>query len=192
MDTTIFTDPVKIGPGIWFKMHIEATKATTDPSKIAFVENINAVCDNFKCLKCKTHFRKFIDTHHFRSYWSIYDDHGKDIGFFQWTWELHNQVNKFLGKYQPTLAEAYAFYTNAEAGTCATCAPAPEKTEVTKPLGFQSQPIIKPIIQSNQSNQLNQPINQPVKSTETSESIPPILTKYLNSRQIQPHPLPKR
>jgi hypothetical protein len=120
MDGSVFTDPAKF-QGIWFKMHIDAANAVTDPLKEAFVININALCDTFKCKKCQPHFRKFIDTHDFKQYWKIFDPKGADIGFFQWTWELHNQVNKFLGKPQPTLADAYAFYTDTELGACFSC-----------------------------------------------------------------------
>jgi len=121
MDISIFSDPIKIGPGIWFKIHIDAINAVTDPLKEAFVININAVCDNFKCKKCQPHFRKFIDTHSFEKYWNVLDSKGRDIGFFQWTWELHNQVNRFLKKYEPSFEEAYEFYSNSEAGACFNC-----------------------------------------------------------------------
>ena len=121
MDTSTFSDPAKIGPGIWFGMHIDAINAITDSLKISFETKVNAICDNFKCKKCQTHFRKFIDTHPFHKYWNIHDELGRDIGFFQWTWELHNQVNKFLGKYQPTLQEAYEFFSDSEAGACFNC-----------------------------------------------------------------------
>ena len=121
MDTSIFSDPVKIGPGIWFKMHTEAVSATTDDLKRAFIKNINVLCDNFKCKKCQGHFRKFIDTRPLEKYWNVRDVSGRDIGFFKWTWELHNQVNKFLGKYEPSLEESYGFYTNTDAGVCFDC-----------------------------------------------------------------------
>lgn len=121
MDISIFSDPVKIGPGIWFKMHIDAINAITDVLKEAFIININAVCNNFKCKKCQLHFRKFIDTHPLKNYWYIKDTEGRDIGIFQWTWELHNQVNRFLKKYEPTLEEAYKFYADPETGACFNC-----------------------------------------------------------------------
>jgi len=125
MDINIFTDPAKIGPGIWFTMHIDAIGATNDKLKESFIININALCDNFKCKKCQPHFRKFIDTHPLKNYWDIKDDKGRDIGFFKWSWELHNQVNKFLNKYQPTLDEAYNYYSDSEIGACFDCGSKP-------------------------------------------------------------------
>lgn len=120
MNTDVFTDPIKVGPGIWFSLHTSAIKATTIGSKESFILFVNSVCDNFKCMKCKPHFRKFIDTHNFKNYWNI-KHKGHDIGFFKWTWELHNEVNKFLGKYQPSLEEAYLYYTSADMGVCFDC-----------------------------------------------------------------------
>lgn len=128
MDITIFTDPARIGPGIWFKLHIDAVIATSDVLKEAFIVNVNALCDNFKCKKCQGHFRKFIDTHPLRNYWSIFDNSKRDIGFFQWTWKLHNQVNKFLNKYQPSLEEAYNFYAQPDTGACFNCGNNPPTT----------------------------------------------------------------
>lgn len=121
MNTSVFSDPVRVGPGIWFKMHLEAVNATNDSLKRAFINNINLLCDNFKCSKCQSHFRKFIDSHPFEKYWNIYDKNGRDIGFFKWSWELHNQVNKFLNKYQPSLEEAYEYYSNKNSGVCFEC-----------------------------------------------------------------------
>lgn len=130
MDVTIFSAPTKIGPGMWAGLHIEAVYATTDALKTAFITNTNAKCDNFRCKKCQPHFRKFIDTYPLTNYWNIRDNKGRDIGFFKWTWELHNQVNKFLGKYQPTFEEAYAFWSNSEAGACFDCGSSTEVPEL--------------------------------------------------------------
>lgn len=125
MDTSVFTDPVKLGPGIWFTMHVNAVQATSEALKQAFISNINSLCDNFKCLKCQKHFRNFIDTHPFSKYWHIKNNNGREIGFFKWTWELHNDVNKMLNKPQPSLEEAFEFYSNSKVGTCHSCAKPP-------------------------------------------------------------------
>jgi len=125
MDASVFSDLSKIGPGIWFKIHTDAITATNDSLKSSFITNINALCDNFKCKKCQPHFRKFIDTHPLLNYWNIKDSFNRDIGFFQWSWELHNQVNKFLNKYQPSFAEAYSYFSDSEAGACFNCTDEP-------------------------------------------------------------------
>lgn len=127
MDISISFDPMKMGPGIWFFMHITALRAVTNTLKESFIININQLCDNFKCEKCKTHFRKFIDEHPLRNYWNIYENK-KDVGFFKWTWELHNQVNKFLNKPCPSFFECYNYYSNNDVGLCFDCSNAEQIT----------------------------------------------------------------
>lgn len=159
MDGSIFSDSTKVGPGMWFSIHTDAVAAVTDALKAAFIVNINAKCDNFKCKKCQPHFRKFIDTHDFSNYWNIRDNKGRDIGFFKWTWELHNDVNGRLGKYRPTLEEAYDFYTNPEAGACFNCG-----SSVKQP------PIVTVIPE------------------QRSRAIPAILTLYRETGEVKPQP----
>lgn len=162
MDISIFSDPTRIGPGIWFGMHLDAIVAMTDALKEAFIINVNNLCDNFKCKKCQPHFRKFIDTHPLRNYWNIRDAKGRDIGFFQWTWELHNQVNRFLKKYEPTLDEAYAFFSSTEAGACFNCGGESTSNDSTA----QTKEIIE----------------------QRTRAIPPILTIYRESGDVKAKP----
>jgi len=147
MDGSVFTDAAKIGPGMWFALHTMAVKATTEHLKEAFVTNVNGLCDMYKCQSCKPHFRKFIDTHPFRNYWHLKDGKGNDIGFFKWTWELHNEVNKFLKKQQPTLDEAYTYYSDANVGACFTCGDAGTTTNVTSVPHNVSPANIPPILE---------------------------------------------
>ena len=181
MDTSIFSDPTKIGPGMWADMHVEGVYAITDPLKEAFVINTNAKCDNFKCKKCQPHFRKFIDTHPFKQYWNIKDSKGRDIGFFKWTWECHNAVNKFLNKYQPTLEEAYDFWSNTEAGACFNCG-----AQATSSTSLPSTSLSSPPL-SIQSSLPPLP-DLPAIPEQRSRAIPPILTLYRDSGSIQPKP----
>jgi hypothetical protein len=182
MDISVFSDPVKIGPGLWFKIHIDGIKSTTDLLKEAFIVNINALCDNFKCKKCQPHFRKFIDTHQFQKYWHIIDNKNRDIGFFQWTWELHNQVNRFLKKPEPSLEEAYEFFSNSEIGACFNCGPPNEsKDDLTN---LKSQPTI---LSENKFPAFTS-VSQFVPE-QRSRAIPQILTSYIEFGGIKPQPL---
>lgn len=164
MDISIFADPVKIGPGIWFDIHTDASSAITDELKRSFIFNINVKCDHFKCKKCQPHFRHFIDSHDFKLYWSIFDSKSRDIGFFKWSWELHNQVNKVLGKLQPSLDIAYEFYITPNAGACFDCGLSP-----SLPSPFSSIPP--------------SPIPE-----QRSRAIPPILTLYRETGEGKPLP----
>jgi len=201
MDISVYSDPVKIGPGIWFGIHINAIKAITDPLKEAYIININALCDNFKCKKCQPHFRKFIDTHPLSNYWNIRDNKGNDIGFFKWSWEMHNQVNKFLKKYEPTLEEAYDFFSNSELGACFNCggtAPSPfPPYPGINPLHPGINPLYPSLIDPNPSISLHSGTNplhpslldpNPSISEQRTRAIPEILTLYRTSSNIKPEP----
>lgn len=110
-----------VGPGIWFTIHTQAIKATTDLLKRAFISNINILCDNFRCNNCRQHFREFIIKYPLENYWNIKNNKKEDIGFFQWTWEFHNNVNIKLGKPTPSFGECYNYYSNTELSICLDC-----------------------------------------------------------------------
>ena len=158
MDIECFSNPLKIGPGVWFKIHTDAVAATTDELKRAFVLNINFLCDMFKCKKCQGHFREFIDSHPLRNYWD-FKYKGKDAGFFKWSWEFHNHANQFLKKYQPTFDEAYSFFSDADSGVCTDCG---------------GEILIK------------QPSEKDTKPTK--QNIPPILAAYMESVSVTQKP----
>jgi hypothetical protein len=105
------------GKGIWFVIHTLALNATTDIQKESFILTMNVLCDNFGCDTCKSHFRKFIDNYPLKSYWDI-TYKAEDIGFFKWSWELHNIVNKALKKHQISFDEALFKYKNYVCKNC--------------------------------------------------------------------------
>lgn len=102
-------------------IHTQAKDAVTDQLKRSFAHNMDALCNNFRCLTCKPHFREFIDTHKFVNYWNIIDSQQRDVGMFKWSWELHNAVNKRLGKLIVDFDQAYDYYTNPNLGVCSNC-----------------------------------------------------------------------
>jgi hypothetical protein len=175
MNITTFMDPVKIGPGVWFKMHIDALVAITDDAKRSFAISINTLCDNFKCKKCQPHFREFINSHPFEGYWAIYDNNRRDIGFFRWTWEFHNNVNKRLNKYQPSFEEAYKYYSNSDVGICFNCPNSIGSIPQTEtPLTPLQTKIIQNAIDLNQSS----PDKSLYHSILQRDSNIPIITEY--------------
>ncbi len=162
MDISRLSNPSIVGPGMWYKMHVDALNATTDEHKRTFIVNINKSCDTFKCMKCKMHFRKFIDDHPFMYYWNLKDSKGRDVGFFKWTWELHNNVNKMLGKYQPSFDEAYDLY-NDENAICTDCG-----NDNVKPQ-FESNKFIKPINKTTPSNLPILRTKKPIEQIKTPQ-----------------------
>ena len=115
-------DIAKLGSGIWYTLHKTASLAKTPQEKDVFISNVKNLAETFGCTKCRIHFQEFIETHPFNKYWSIKDTQGRDIGMFQWTWELHNAVNKRIGKPVIPFDTAYKYYTTMEAEVCSECA----------------------------------------------------------------------
>lgn len=159
MDRITLMNIEKIGPGIWFKIHMDGIAAVTQALKDSFVVNINTLCDGFKCKHCQPHFRKYINEHPIEQYFNVKN------GIFKWTWEFHNAVNERLGKHQPTLEEAYEYYTNNTIGACTNCG------------------------QNRDISLKNNDRIQNIKNTEKNIS-KPIIVKYESidsSKQFKPH-----
>lgn len=112
-----FSDPKIVGPGVWFAIHKLAKKAITPELKRNFIEFMTMICNEFKCLKCRTHCQEYMKLHPIRNYMNITDSKGRDIGMFKWTWEFHNSVNARLGKSQMPFDEADHLY-DADSEIC--------------------------------------------------------------------------
>jgi hypothetical protein len=115
-----FSNPQNFS-GIWFKLHLDAAYATTSELKRAFYLNTENLVKNFKCLNCKGHFEKYWEENSILKYQNIRNEGGKDIGYFKWTWEFHNAVNRRLGKKEVPFDEAYEYFSSNEAGICELC-----------------------------------------------------------------------
>ena len=105
------SDPNYVGPGSWFALHMLSSKAIPQ-FKDALVYYIKQFIDNFKCLRCREHAKKYMEVNPIENYLNQKD------GLFKWTWEFHNTVNKRLGKPLVGWDEAYHMYHNPEAGVC--------------------------------------------------------------------------
>lgn len=112
--------------GIWWTLHTQAIRATNGEAKNAFIINVRNMADQFPCQKCKPHLVAWIEEHSFDRYWLIKDGSGRDVGFFKWTWELHNDVNRRITEENPKSTkvqipfdEAYNFYL--QTNQCSEC-----------------------------------------------------------------------
>lgn len=112
------------GAGIWYVIHTLALHAKNDHAKKSYALTMNTLAEHFACDKCKTHFKKFIAAHPLKNYWDI--NYGKyvNIGFFKWSWEMHNEINDILEKNIISFDDALLFYVN---GICKHCDDEPKK-----------------------------------------------------------------
>lgn len=120
MNHTHYSDPHNMS-GLWFGMHVMAVNATTPELQNAFDHYISKIAAMFKCIKCRDHFLKFMENKVLKDYRKIYRPNGVFIGYFQWTWELHNAVNKYLNKPIVPLDEAFDYYSSNDVGICEDC-----------------------------------------------------------------------
>ena len=135
MNLTVISRPEIFGPGLWFTIHTSALHAESEEGKLRFVASMNEWVENMHCQHCQKHTREFILTHPYFMYWETLDG---IPGLFSWSWELHNEVNRFLNKYTPSLREAYDFWSKT-GNVCTDCgsgnelSPTPKTHLVARP-----------------------------------------------------------
>jgi hypothetical protein len=146
-EVPIFADIQRIGPGIWYVMHLQASRTTTPESQNSFILNTISLANNFKCQKCKGHFLKYIEKFPLQQ-WTQPLPNGIP-GLFAWTVNLHNEVNRFLKKPLMTIDDAYKIYTDDELGACFNC-------------GSET-PLVVPASGPTQSNDISvRPVPKPI------------------------------
>ena len=96
--TELMSDPVRIGPGIWFNIHMKAKKATDEKGKKEFIDDMYMYYDEFPCGNCREHIQEYMNTHSFEPFMNMKNDKGREIGMFKWAWMFHNAVNTRLKK----------------------------------------------------------------------------------------------
>jgi len=95
------------GPFFWHTMHITAMTYPTEPSyaqKRAAKEFFESLAHIIPCPKCREHYQ----THLQRMPISPHLDRRDDL--FRWTVNVHNEVNKLLGKPERSEGEVINFY----------------------------------------------------------------------------------
>ena len=121
MDTTKFSDPAIVGPGCWFKIHMDALHADTNSAKLNFIKFMTQMSEKFKCVDCRQHFKNYLVEHPPSDYFM------KEQGMFIWAWEFHNAVNVRLHKPIITYEEALEYFSTADEGVCFDCGESSQK-----------------------------------------------------------------
>lgn len=117
-----YNDKDNIGIGSWFIIHTTAMKAKSHANKILFQELMKILEKNFPCHYCREHMKKFMEKEPLKNYNNkCYKDIDKDAGYFYWSWKLHNEVNKRLGKKLVSFHDAYNYFSNLEENVCYNC-----------------------------------------------------------------------
>lgn len=103
----------KLGPGLWYSIHFMALRALDPNEKMGFVAYINALVEDFPCQECVQHLREYLSKHPLINYWHL------ELGMFQWSVGLHNDVNRRLGK--PEMLYSEALITYKSGAKCNNC-----------------------------------------------------------------------
>jgi len=98
------------GADEWKKIHSKALEAINVEKKKQYDQYIIELQENFKCLDCRQHFGDYLEQYPPWKEPIKYDEMGRDITYFYWSWKFHHRVNKRLGKQGLTFQETYDIY----------------------------------------------------------------------------------
>lgn len=99
--------------GIWRCLHRSALRANTVERKNIFKEDLKDTFENLPCKKCQPHAISYLEHNRIEDY------DGITFGYFTWTWEFHNSVNKRIGKPQIDWQTAYSIHNYEIDSVCA-------------------------------------------------------------------------
>lgn len=100
-------DPTVWGPKLWFVIHTVALNYPDNPTyedKRVMEEFLNNLKHTIPCEKCKIHYRQRLQRNPIINYLN------NKQSLFRYTIDLHNQVNKSLGKKIYTYDEVVEIY----------------------------------------------------------------------------------
>ena len=133
-DKKFSKDPKIIGPGIWWFLHNKASLATTDISKLEFMNDVNNLKKTFPCNECRSHLIEFVKKNPMEPFLK------KDKGLFIWTWNFHNNANTITGKPIFPYIDAERMYYSPElcTTTCGHSTPQPPPQQQQPPINFNN------------------------------------------------------
>lgn len=115
-DISRLSNPVIVGPGVWFSIHLTSKDATTPEKKKHFIQYMQQLSEEFPCLKCRNHIQDYLKDNSFDDFYTIINEEGDDVGLFKWSWIFHNTVNTRLGKPYMEWETAWSSYNNTDDG----------------------------------------------------------------------------
>jgi hypothetical protein len=118
--TDIFNLDMKImGPGIWHTIHTAAAHAKDEEKMVEFDHLLEIIIKTIRCVDCRKDLQEFINKNPLLPYRTLKSKNGDLVGYYVWTWKLHNFVNKKLGKSEVNLDTSYEYYAGNK--VCFSC-----------------------------------------------------------------------
>ena len=100
-------EPTVWGPKLWFIMHTFALNYSTNPTdgeKAAMAEFFNNLKYTIPCNKCRIHYTEHLSKN------PVENHLGNRDALFKFTVDIHNEVNKTIGKRMFSYEEALDLY----------------------------------------------------------------------------------
>lgn len=100
-------DPSVWGPPLWWKMHMETFNYPENPTqkdKVNIIKYFNNIANVLPCEKCRKHYIRELMLN------PITDHVNSRKTVIKWLIDLHNSVNRRLGKRVLSYKEVYAIY----------------------------------------------------------------------------------
>jgi hypothetical protein len=97
------------GPYYWGTLHIACLTAPpvlTEEHKIAFVQLVESFTKVLPCPMCQEHFARILQVH------PIQDAFKSNVDLFIWSVDVHNEVNKIIGKPTMSIADAVVMWAD--------------------------------------------------------------------------------
>lgn len=104
------SEPSHFGPFEWFRNTCNAARCRTPERIDFFIQLTVPALSSLLCITCSTDAHELMTRRHPTLYRDIKDDRGENIGMWLWMYDLHNDVNKKLGKPEFPLEDAYRIY----------------------------------------------------------------------------------
>lgn len=105
------------GRAQWNFMHRVALECQSNADKRWFKKYLFHLSQHFPCEQCRDHMQKMFKMHPINSYWDV-KIKGKDVGMFKYSWMIHNEVNKRLGKPTVDFEVAYMLWNDPKHRDC--------------------------------------------------------------------------
>lgn len=91
---------MKLNGELWVQIHKKAASSKTEFEKKDFANYMRNIYHQASCPICKGHLGRFMTEVPFTDFWNITEPllNGEDVGMSKWSWTLHNDVNRRIGK----------------------------------------------------------------------------------------------
>lgn len=139
---TFPSKPEVAGPGLWLAIHLMASNIKNDLDKTAFIKFMKILASNLPCPACRQHMTQYLIDNPLEIHFDV------DDGFFIYSINFHNYVNRRLGKPLMEYEEAVAIYRKEPDQVCTiNCGDEDQPASVESQPSYNFTPIQHPSVE---------------------------------------------